>query len=110
MPNAAMTRRNRAPGAAADLEVDRPHGGPVLWVRLPHGSDAHRFAQVALRHGVSVLPGARTSPDGAYADHLRISFGAEPDRLRAAVDRLSAARTAYRSTGEGGPVSLEVVV
>jgi DNA-binding transcriptional MocR family regulator len=33
-----------------------PAGGLSLWVKLPHG-DANEFAQVALRHGVSVVPG-----------------------------------------------------
>ena len=35
---------------------DRPSGGLFLWVRLPRG-DAREFAQVALRHGVLILPG-----------------------------------------------------
>ena len=33
-----------------------PPGGLSMWARLPHG-DATEFAQVALRHGVSLLAG-----------------------------------------------------
>lgn len=86
----------------------RPTGGPFLWVRLPHGTDAERFARTALRHGVRILPGARTSPDTTFADHLRISYVHGPDELRTAVDRLARAWAAPGSA-PGGP-ALEVVV
>ena len=36
---------------------EAPAGGLSLWVKLPRG-DAGAFAQVALRHGVAVVPGA----------------------------------------------------
>ena len=35
---------------------EAPAGGLSLWVKLPQG-DANAFAQVALRHGVAVVPG-----------------------------------------------------
>ena len=34
-----------------------------LWPRLPHG-DADVLAQIALRHGVAIVPGTTCSPDG----------------------------------------------
>lgn len=68
----------------------RPSGGPSLWVRLPRG-DGEIFAQLALRYGVRVLPGARMAADGAHADCLRISFVAGPSQLQRAVDRLKEA-------------------
>ncbi|MFE3901852.1 PLP-dependent aminotransferase family protein [Streptomyces sp. NPDC059153] len=72
----------------------RPSGGPFLWVRLPYG-DGETFARLALDHGVQVLPGARTSPDRGFADHLRLSFVDEPAALRIAVDRLGEAWAAF---------------
>ncbi|MFF2957400.1 PLP-dependent aminotransferase family protein [Streptomyces sp. NPDC057963] len=74
----------------------RPSGGPFLWVRLPYG-DAETLAQLALGYGVQVLPGARTSADRSFADHLRLSFVHEPANLRVAVDRLGEAWAAFQS-------------
>ncbi|MGK4585167.1 PLP-dependent aminotransferase family protein [Kitasatospora sp. HPMI-4] len=78
----------------------RPHGGPFLWVRLPTG-DTEGFSRLALRHGVRVLPGGRTSPDGAFSDHLRVSYVAEPADLRLAAERLRRAWAEHES-GEAG--------
>ncbi|TCO54356.1 PLP-dependent aminotransferase family protein [Actinocrispum wychmicini] len=88
----------------------RPAGGPFLWVRLPHGTDAARFARVALRCGVRVLPGARTSPDSSFADHLRMSYVDSPDRIREAVDRLARAWANHSSASGLDRPALDVVV
>jgi DNA-binding transcriptional MocR family regulator len=40
-----------------DWSYRAPAGGMSLWVKLPHG-DTRRFAQVAMREGVEVLPGS----------------------------------------------------
>ncbi|MFF9572926.1 PLP-dependent aminotransferase family protein [Streptomyces sp. NPDC014685] len=87
----------------------RPSGGPFLWVRLPY-SDGESFAQLALTHGVQVLPGARTSPDRGFADHLRLSFVAEPADLRVAVDRLTEAWTAFESIPGSGHLPFGIMV
>ncbi|MER5360783.1 PLP-dependent aminotransferase family protein [Streptomyces sp. NPDC002785] len=87
----------------------RPSGGPFLWVRLPYG-DGESFAQLALRYGVQVLPGARTSPDGGFADHLRLSFVNEPAALRIAVDRLGETWSAFESGHGQGPLRSFIVV
>lgn len=79
----------------------RPHGGPFLWIRLPHG-DAEVFARLALENGVRVLPGAGTSPDGAFSDHLRVSYTADPSDLRRAAERLRRAWTAFSRGGPDG--------
>lgn len=71
-----------------------PPGGTVLWVRLPAG-DARSFGQVALRFGVTVAAGPAVSPAGAFADHLRIPFVADPDTLTEGVRRLAVAWRAY---------------
>lgn len=73
---------------------NRPVGGPSLWVRLPIG-DAAQFAQVALRHGVEVIPGASFATDGSFADHLRLPFTFEPAVMSEAIGRLARAWQAY---------------
>ncbi|HEY1337321.1 MAG TPA: PLP-dependent aminotransferase family protein [Bryobacteraceae bacterium] len=73
-----------------------PSGGLCLWVKLPHG-DARELAQVALRHGVILLPGPLASAMGRYESYLRIPFLAEPETLRTAVHRLATAWKDYQS-------------
>ena len=38
-----------------------------------------------------VRPGPLASPDGGFRDHIRIAYGADPERLVEGVDRLAAA-------------------
>lgn len=76
-----------------DWTWQTPAGGLALWVRLPQG-DGSEFAQVALRHGVEVVPGATMSPDGSFADHLRLAV-IEPPLLDEAFVRLGRAWAAY---------------
>jgi DNA-binding transcriptional MocR family regulator len=73
---------------------EHPLGGLCLWVRLPHGSAAE-FAQVALRHGVSVVAGSVASADGSFGDFVRLPFGQEPRVLEEGVQRLASAWNAY---------------
>lgn len=71
-----------------------PAGGLSLWVRLPHG-DATGFAQVALRHGVAVVPGPLASPDSGGADRLRLPFVHEAETMTEGMQRLARAWRAY---------------
>src|SRR5262245_15876820 len=71
-----------------------PAGGLSLWVKLPRG-DASTFAQVALRHGVAVVPGALASPTGGWADRLRMPYVLEAGPMREGVERLARAWEAY---------------
>jgi DNA-binding transcriptional MocR family regulator len=71
-----------------------PEGGLSMWVRLPHG-DASEFAQVAQRHGVSLLPGPAVSPGGGNPQHLRLVHVHEPDVITEACERLARAWSAY---------------
>jgi DNA-binding transcriptional MocR family regulator len=71
----------------------RPEGGLALWVRLPAG-DGSEFCQVALRHGVEVVPGTTMSPDRSFADYLRLAI-MEPAVLDEAFARLARAWAAY---------------
>ena len=77
-----------------DWDWEAPEGGLSLWVRLPD-ADAVQFSRLAARHGVIVRPGPLASPDGGFRDHIRIAYGAEPERLVEAVDRLANAWAEY---------------
>ncbi|MCX5391785.1 PLP-dependent aminotransferase family protein [Streptomyces sp. NBC_00094] len=84
-------------------------GGQTLWVRLPHG-DGVSFAQLALRHGVAVLPGATTDALGGSLRHLRLHFQAPPEVLTEAVRRLAAAWAEYTPGPEPERASLHAIV
>jgi DNA-binding transcriptional MocR family regulator len=71
-----------------------PAGGLSLWVRLPRG-DASAFAQVALRHGVAVVPGPLASPVGGCGDCLRLPFVLDAEPMQEGVERLARAWEAY---------------
>ena len=94
---AAMRRTIVTEALAAklpDWEWVAPEGGLSIWVRLPD-ADAVQFSRLAARHGVIVRPGPLASPDGGFRDHIRIAYGADPERLGEAVDRLAAAWAEY---------------
>jgi DNA-binding transcriptional MocR family regulator len=86
-----------------------PSGGLFLWVKLPAG-DSRELAQVALRHGVILLPGPHASATGGFESFLRLPFLAEPETLRAGVKRLAAAWKDYRSSEGPGREARVVVV
>ncbi|MGC0417637.1 PLP-dependent aminotransferase family protein [Embleya sp. AB8] len=71
--------------------VHPPAGGSVLWVELPPGTDARVYAQVALRHGVEVVPGAAMDATGAHDHFVRIPFAFDDDVLHRIAERLAAA-------------------
>ncbi|MCE7002687.1 PLP-dependent aminotransferase family protein [Kibdelosporangium philippinense] len=83
-------------------------GGQSLWVRLPFG-DAVSFAQLALRHGVAVLPGGAMDASGASKDYLRIPFLEPSDVLAGAVESLAAAWHEYRPGAPGESLTTLVV-
>jgi DNA-binding transcriptional MocR family regulator len=80
--------------AGAGWEWRRPPGGQSVWLRLP-GADAEAFAQLAIRHGVSVIPGPLVSPNGGGGDRIRLPFVAEPEVLETAVELLARAWRSY---------------
>ncbi|MCB0972670.1 MAG: hypothetical protein KDA97_14280, partial [Acidimicrobiales bacterium] len=74
-------------------------GGLSLWVRLP-GPVAARFAEVAVRHGVSVAPAdGLTATPAAHRDRLRLTFARSEPELREAVLRLERAWRELSSPG-----------
>jgi DNA-binding transcriptional MocR family regulator len=81
-------------GELPEWEFTPALGGQTLWVRLP-GVNAASYAQVALRHGVAVLPGGSLDPTGGSGDRLRLPFTAEPEVISTAVVALAAAWRAF---------------
>ena len=57
-------------------------------MKLPAG-DSREFAQVALRHGILIMPGPTMSSAEQHAPYIRLPFLAEEETLRAGVRRLS---------------------
>ena len=88
---------------------DEPPGGLSLWVRMPAGN-ATALAQVADRHGVTLVPGPMTSVDGNFADRLRLPYVLEPDELRDGVDRLANAWAEYEPQARSVTRGVRVVV
>lgn len=68
----------------------RPRGGIALWVTLPRPV-ATAYAQIALRHGVEVLPGPVLDPTGCDDTHVRVPFTPSPRMAAEFVDRLALA-------------------
>jgi DNA-binding transcriptional MocR family regulator len=81
-----------------DWRWRRPDGGSALWVQLP-GADAAVFAQVALRHGVEVVPGAAMDASGAHDAYLRVPFTFPEPVLTELVERLARAWTELQRHG-----------
>lgn len=75
-----------------------PDGGSALWIALPD-IDARVFAQVALRHGVEVVPGANMDPSGAHDGFIRVPYTFDTDTLTELVRRLRAAWTDLQRHG-----------
>lgn len=92
---AELSERSDALGALVSTHLPgwtwtRPSGGLSLWCRLPDGGDGDDLARRAPGAGVAVLPGSSASVDDRFDDHVRLSFAAPVDQLRAGVERLAA--------------------
>ena len=73
-----------------DWHFDDPSGGWSVWIAMPWGN-ADRFAQLALRHGVAVAPGAAMAPDDRFSGHLRLSAGSPTQEIVHGVQLLAKA-------------------
>ncbi len=86
-----------------------PDGGSALWIELA-GTDAAVFAQIALRHGVEVVPGAAMDPSGAHDTHIRLPFTFPEDTLTELVHRLRGAWTDLQRHGPADTSPLSAIV
>ncbi|MDP4215874.1 MAG: PLP-dependent aminotransferase family protein [Bacteroidota bacterium] len=57
-----------------NTKVSRPQGGFLLWVELDKGVNAYRLYQEAVRHNISIGPGALFSARKQFGNYLRISY------------------------------------
>jgi len=99
----ATALRERLP----DWRFRIPAGGLSLWVHLPSGN-AEEFADLALEHGVAVVPGPSLSVDDGNRRALRLAYVEEVPRLVEAVDRLAGAWAAF--TPSGPPPSARLLI
>jgi DNA-binding transcriptional MocR family regulator len=97
--------RSRVP----DWHWRTPDGGPSLWIRLPHGTAA-AYAQVALRHGVEVIPGDVMSPAGGHGECFRLPFTMPLEDLEVMLHRLADAWDGYAAGPGAGELRAPVVV
>ncbi len=72
----------------------RPQGGLSVWATLPHGN-ADEFAEIALRHGVAVVPGPSLSVDEGNRRALRLVFSRPEPEIEEGMRRLAQAWEAY---------------
>jgi DNA-binding transcriptional MocR family regulator len=85
----------------------KPAGGLLLWVRLPAG-DAEELAQIAARHGVTLVPGSANSPDHRFTEYVRLPFVADPATMRAGIARLARAAAEWKPRPR--PTGFDVIV
>jgi DNA-binding transcriptional MocR family regulator len=78
----------------------RPDGGLSLWVEVP-GVDTAAYAQVALRHGVEIVPGQAMDGTGRFRSFFRLPFAFPEPVIEDIVLRLAGA---YADLTRNGPV------
>ena len=67
----------------AGTKVTRPEGGYFLWLELPRGTDTLALHRQALRHGISIAPGAIFSARNDFGHCIRLNYGHPQDRRMA---------------------------
>ncbi len=84
-------------GTAAEFTL--PKGGIFIWITLPDQVDTSLLAQIALREGVAINPGAEWVVNPETGKHrLRLCFASpSKDQIRDGVKRL--AEICHRETG-----------
>lgn len=87
----------------------RPDGGSALWVELPDSS-AGVFAQVALRHGVELVPGSVAATGPSFERHFRLPFSSDIETIDEVVRRLTRAWSDLRRHGPAEESPARVVV
>jgi DNA-binding transcriptional MocR family regulator len=74
-----------------------PPGGLSVWAKLPRGN-ADELAEVALRHGVAVVPGPALSVDEGNRRAVRLVFARPEGSIAEGIRRLALAWSAYAPT------------
>lgn len=84
----------------SDWSWQRPAGGLSMWVTLPHGN-ADEFAELALRHGVAIVPGPSLSVDEGNRQSMRIVFSRPEHDIDEGLRRLATAWERYAEQTSG---------
>lgn len=82
-------------GLLPEWTWERSSGGLTLWVQIPEGS-ATELAQLAMRHGVAVIPGPFFDPQALHDTSLRLPYVLPPDEIERGITRLAEAWNRYR--------------
>lgn len=73
--NAQRFIRHVAEAFPEGARIARPQGGFLLWVEMPDNLDTAALKRAALRHGISIAPGALFALDDRYNHCLRLNTG-----------------------------------
>lgn len=84
-------------GLLPDLTYRRPAGGLSIWATIPQGN-ADELAEVAVRHGVAIVPGPALSVDDGNRRSIRVVFARPEPALEQGLTRLAAAWNSYAPT------------
>lgn len=87
----------------------QPQGGLSLWIRLPEGN-AEQLAQVALRHGVGIVPGSNFDPEAGHTEHLRLALSLDEDATDIGIRRLANAWNHYHRQYETEAEPVQLIV
>ena len=86
----AQMRTDIATHFPQGTRLTNPQGGLFLWVELPDRLDGTVLYRQALERGVSILPGAMFSANGAYGHFLRLNYATEErEAIREAIKTLA---------------------
>jgi DNA-binding transcriptional MocR family regulator len=72
----------------SDIQVTRPSGGFLLWVRLPGKVDSLVFYKQALKRGIAITPGYIYSPTDRFRNFIRLNTAFWSEATEDAVRRL----------------------
>jgi len=59
-----------------ELDYDVPRGGYHIWVKLPQQFRDNEFGEMAIRHGVVIVPGSIYGADPGF---VRLTYASSPE-------------------------------
>ena len=70
------------------LQVSKPAGGYLLWIRLPNSIDSLNYYKMLQAENISVLPGSLFSPNDRYNNCFRINAANYSNELKPVIIRM----------------------
>nr|WP_254119455.1 PLP-dependent aminotransferase family protein [Bacillus sp. FJAT-29790] len=81
-----------------NLKCRIPDGGVFLWCKIPKGISSERLLEIAIKKGVSFVPGSWMSGVGMYENYIRLAFThPSSDLLREGIEIIDQAINEYYS-------------